>query len=148
MPPTVADGGAICVVNAGAWGTALAVLLARGGRSVALWARRDAAATQLRQTRENRAYLPGVTLPPSLEVTSDLSSALRGRRIVIVAAVSDHLRRNGAIVGAAGRSLGAGPARNERFPGRHASALFGGPRGGARPTLREPRGGPLGANPR
>jgi glycerol-3-phosphate dehydrogenase (NAD(P)+) len=92
MPPAVGNNSAICVVNAGGWGTALAVLLARSGKPVVLWARREAAATELSQTRENRAYLPGVTLPLSLDVTSDLAVALRGRRIVIVATVSSHLR--------------------------------------------------------
>src|SRR5689334_17235019 len=98
MPPVEGDGAAICVVNAGAWGTALAVLLARSGHSVALWARRDAAAEELRESRENRAYLPGVNLPRSLDITSDLALALRDCRIVIVAAVSAHLRETARLL--------------------------------------------------
>lgn len=98
MPPAGGDNSAICVVNAGGWGTALAVLLARSGRSVVLWARREAAAAELAQTRENRAYLPGVTLPLSLDVTADLAAALRGRRIVIVATVSGHLRETARLL--------------------------------------------------
>ena len=98
MPLAGSDNSAICVVNAGGWGTALAVLLARSGRSVVLWARREAAAAELGQTRENRAYLPGVNLPMSLDVTSDLAAALRGRQIVIVATVSGHLRETARLL--------------------------------------------------
>jgi glycerol-3-phosphate dehydrogenase (NAD(P)+) len=86
------DAPAICVLNAGGWGTALAAMLAREGRSVTLWARREAAAAELREARENRTYLPGVAIPPRLEITSDLAAALRGRRVVLVASVSRYLR--------------------------------------------------------
>jgi glycerol-3-phosphate dehydrogenase (NAD(P)+) len=58
----------IGVIGAGAWGTALAVLWARAGRDVALWAR-DPAAVRL------SARLPGVTLPENLVVTSDIPDA-------------------------------------------------------------------------
>ncbi len=59
----------IGVLGAGAWGTALAVLWARQGRSVALWAREPAAAAAMAQTREC-ARLPGVSLPANVAVTA------------------------------------------------------------------------------
>jgi glycerol-3-phosphate dehydrogenase (NAD(P)+) len=64
--------GKLVVAGGGSWGTALAVLLAKHGRNVTLWVRREEQADALTGARENQAYLPGVTLPESLAVTSDL----------------------------------------------------------------------------
>ena len=86
------EDGPIAVVNAGGWGTALAVLLSRGGRRVRLWARRKEAADRLRAARENRAYLPGVPLPPELEIHTDLAAAVHGCPVVIVAVISSYIR--------------------------------------------------------
>jgi glycerol-3-phosphate dehydrogenase (NAD(P)+) len=58
----------IGVIGAGAWGTALAVLWARGGAAVALWARDPAAARRGKR-------LPGVALPESLVVTGEIPKA-------------------------------------------------------------------------
>ncbi|PYE50023.1 NAD(P)H-dependent glycerol-3-phosphate dehydrogenase [Deinococcus yavapaiensis] len=65
----------VLVLGAGGWGTALAVMLARQERDVTLWARREDFASLLREERENAEYLPGVTLPSDVRVTSDLSVA-------------------------------------------------------------------------
>ena len=83
---------AIAVLNAGGWGTALAILLARAGRSVTLWARRTEAAERLRAERENRVYLPGVEIPKDVEITADLAAALRGRKVVVVVVISAFMR--------------------------------------------------------
>ena len=92
MPDPDYDSAEVAVLNAGGWGTALAVLLARARRPVVLWARRPEAVERLLADRENRAYLPGVTLPPDLEITADLARALRSRRLVVVAAISRFAR--------------------------------------------------------
>jgi glycerol-3-phosphate dehydrogenase (NAD(P)+) len=81
------------VLNAGGWGTALAVLLARGGRPVTLWTRRAGAAERLRVDRENRAYLAGIEIPPRVEITSDLAAALRGGGVIVVAVISSFIRQ-------------------------------------------------------
>lgn len=61
-----------CVVaGSGAWGTALAILLARKGVKVTLWARTPRLADEMQKTRENRPYLPGMPLPNNLKVTSE-----------------------------------------------------------------------------
>lgn len=85
-------GGPIAVVNAGGWGTALAVLLSRGGHRVRLWARREAAAERLRAEAENRAYLPGIPLPPELEIHTDLAAAVRGCPVVVIVVISSFIR--------------------------------------------------------
>lgn len=64
----------IGVLGAGAFGTALAVLLAREGRDVTLWARDAAQVDRMRGTRRNDR-LPGVDLPETLGLTSDLAIA-------------------------------------------------------------------------
>jgi glycerol-3-phosphate dehydrogenase (NAD(P)+) len=62
----------IAILGAGAFGTALAVTLAREGTAVALWTRDTAQAGDMQRTRVNAARLPQVTLPPTVDVTSDL----------------------------------------------------------------------------
>ena len=63
----------IAILGAGAFGTALAVTLAREGRDVWLWTRDPAHAEDMQRTRVNLARLPRADLPPSVRVTSDLS---------------------------------------------------------------------------
>src|SRR3954471_20143646 len=72
----------LAVVNAGGWGTALAVLLAQGGDEVRLWCRRQALVDEIERTRENAAYLPGVTLPVNVVPTASLEHAVAGARAV------------------------------------------------------------------
>ncbi len=68
--------GAVTVIGAGSWGTALAILLARNGIPTLLWGRDEAAMAQMALTRENRRYLPGAQFPANLTPTADLPSAL------------------------------------------------------------------------
>lgn len=64
--------GEIGILGSGGWGTALAILLARHGRAVRLWARNPETALSMTEDRENRVYLPGQHLPEGLTVTSNL----------------------------------------------------------------------------
>jgi glycerol-3-phosphate dehydrogenase (NAD(P)+) len=64
----------IGVIGAGAWGTALAVLNAACGRSVALWARDPARAAAMTASRQN-PRLSGMALPDNLTITSDFPDA-------------------------------------------------------------------------
>jgi glycerol-3-phosphate dehydrogenase (NAD(P)+) len=66
----------IAILGGGAWGTALACALA-GRQEVMLWARSPEHAQQLREQRANERYLPGVALPSSIAVTSELPLAVR-----------------------------------------------------------------------
>jgi len=78
------NGASVAILGAGGWGTALGITLAQQGRAVRLWARRPELAESLRRERQNPDYLPGVALPDSLEVTSDLSAALEGALLALV----------------------------------------------------------------
>jgi glycerol-3-phosphate dehydrogenase (NAD(P)+) len=62
----------IAVVGAGAWGTSLALLAARCGHEVILWARRPEQVRALETNRENLEHLPGIPFPASLQVTNRL----------------------------------------------------------------------------
>src|SRR5690606_30071940 len=66
----------ITVLGAGAWGTALARLLAAKGHRVTLWTWQDEHAAEMRRDSENRAFLPGAPFPPGLVVSSNLAEAL------------------------------------------------------------------------
>ncbi|EUA02475.1 NAD-dependent glycerol-3-phosphate dehydrogenase family protein [Mycobacterium kansasii 732] len=65
----MAGTGTVAVMGAGAWGTALAKVLADAGGEVILWARRADVAEQINSTRYNPDYLPGTLLPPGIRAT-------------------------------------------------------------------------------
>lgn len=80
------------VIGAGSWGTAIAQLLSDNGMKVSLWARRQEVAEEIKKSRENRSYLPGVRIPDEILVTSDLNEALDGAEFVIMAVPSQSMR--------------------------------------------------------
>ena len=79
------------VIGAGSWGTAVAVLLARGGLEVQLGARTAAQAAEMVDARENRRYLQGVELPDSLRVRPRRKIELAGIDLVCLAIPSGSL---------------------------------------------------------
>jgi len=81
------------VVGAGAWGTALADLLADNGFDTALWAFESDVARSINDTHENRRFLTGLPLSASLRATTNHRDALCDADLVVYAAPSDHLRR-------------------------------------------------------
>lgn len=79
------------VLGAGAWGTALALVLARNGK-VALWDHDPTRAAALRRDRENRRYLPGIDLPDNIAPTPDLGEAVSAADYVLVVVPSHAFR--------------------------------------------------------
>jgi glycerol-3-phosphate dehydrogenase (NAD(P)+) len=75
---------ALAVMGAGAWGTALAAVLA-GRHNVSLWARDSAQAQALAANRRNARYLPEIALPEALRVESSLERALSGAELLVAA---------------------------------------------------------------
>ena len=90
----------VALFGAGAWGTALAIHLAPRMR-VALWARDAAQAALLAAARENARYLPGIALPHTLTVTSDLAAAADAAMLIVATPAS-------ALIDAADRLAAAG----------------------------------------
>ncbi|TDA68323.1 MAG: NAD(P)H-dependent glycerol-3-phosphate dehydrogenase [Clostridia bacterium] len=82
----------IAVLGAGGWGTALAATLAEKSFPVRLWARRREFAAELTETRENKAYLPGVMIPPAVGISADLERILFGAEMVVLSVPSQVLR--------------------------------------------------------
>ncbi len=83
---------AIGVIGAGAWGTALADLLAAKGHRVDLWALEEEVRDQIRAHRENRLFLPGVALSPNLAAHSDLGTVVRAKQLLVLV-VPSHVMR-------------------------------------------------------
>jgi glycerol-3-phosphate dehydrogenase (NAD(P)+) len=79
------------VIGAGSWGTAVAVLLARGGLEVQLGARTPAQAEELAAARENGRYLEGIELPESISVRPASRIELAGLDLVCLAIPSGSL---------------------------------------------------------
>ena len=83
----------IAVLGAGAWGTALAVSLARrGGHDLSLWAHSPAHAEELTDSGVNLRYLPGFVLPVDVRITARLTHAIVGADIILSVVPSQHLR--------------------------------------------------------
>ena len=82
----------IGVIGAGSWGTALAKVLAESGHDVTLWAHDLRVGLEIAEYRENRTYLPGVTLPATILPTSDLAEAVRDKEVVLSVSPSHVVR--------------------------------------------------------
>lgn len=82
----------ICIVGAGSWGTAQAILLSRNAPEIALWGRPEDGIKDMQCERENRRFLPGVTLPENVCPQMNLGQALNGAGMVVLAVPSQTLR--------------------------------------------------------
>lgn len=82
----------IAILGAGGMGTAMAVLLARSGHDVRLWARRREMIEETGAARENLRYLPGIALPDQITLTSDIREAIQEATLLIASVPSSYLR--------------------------------------------------------
>lgn len=82
----------VTVLGAGAWGTALGLVLSRNGHSVRLWGHRPEHVTELARTRFNERFLPGIALPPDWAFETDFEASLIGAEVVVVAVPSKAFR--------------------------------------------------------
>lgn len=82
------------VMGAGSWGTTFAQVLCDAGTPAVLWARRPELAKAISESRENSAYLPGITLTDALRATADAQEALDGADLVVLAVPAQSLREN------------------------------------------------------
>ncbi|MDR1957413.1 MAG: NAD(P)-dependent glycerol-3-phosphate dehydrogenase [Treponema sp.] len=81
----------IAVLGAGAWGTAIAKVIADKGKAVTLWCRGKALAQAITTEHRNPRYLPEVTLPPGLQASSDILEAASDKQFLILAIPSLYL---------------------------------------------------------
>ena len=86
--------GTATVMGAGAWGTAVAKVLADAGNDVRLWARNTAVADEVNTTHRSTGYLGETVLPPSIRATADAAAALADVTTVFLAVPAQTLRDN------------------------------------------------------
>jgi glycerol-3-phosphate dehydrogenase (NAD(P)+) len=80
------------VIGAGSWGTALAKVMAEKGHEVRLWSYEASVAEQIRRERVNHDYLPGIKLPPTIQVCERHDQALAGAELVLAVVPSEWFR--------------------------------------------------------
>lgn len=85
------------VIGAGAWGTALAIAIARNGHEVLLWGRDAKHIAEMQETQSNERYLPGAVFPKKLTLVSDFAQAITTAKHILVSvpsiAFSDMLKQ-------------------------------------------------------
>jgi glycerol-3-phosphate dehydrogenase (NAD(P)+) len=82
----------IGVIGGGAWGTALAQMLASDGREVLLWAFEPTVVAEINAEHRNSAYLAGIALSPAIRATTDLAD-LTDCPLLLVVTPAQHMRR-------------------------------------------------------
>jgi glycerol-3-phosphate dehydrogenase (NAD(P)+) len=86
--------GRVTVVGTGNWGTTLAIILARHGLEVTLWARTEEEARDLITRRANEVFLPGVQFPDNLVVGHSLPVALEACDLLLLVVPAQRMREN------------------------------------------------------
>jgi glycerol-3-phosphate dehydrogenase (NAD(P)+) len=89
----------ITVLGAGSWGTTLAILLANKSHDVTLWSFRDQDVINMRDRKENTAFLPGIRIPDHLRATSNLVESVADAEMIVAAVPSQYLRSVMALLG-------------------------------------------------
>ncbi len=82
----------VSIIGAGAWGTALALACNNAGSEISIWTRHGEHRDAIRSHGSNEKYLPGIAIPTTITVTSNLTQASQGELIFLVVP-AQHLRR-------------------------------------------------------
>ncbi len=83
----------IAVMGSGAWGTAIALNLAkRGGHELTLWSHSPEVSETINEGGENKIFLPGFAIPKSIRATASIDEALQDAEIVVSVMPSHHVR--------------------------------------------------------
>ena len=80
----------VTVIGAGSWGTALSLVLSDGKNNVTLWGK--SIQEIHKNQRENKAYLPGIPLPDTINITGDINEALAQAELIVFSIPSQSLR--------------------------------------------------------
>lgn len=79
------------IIGGGAWGTALAAVMAQIHADVLIWAREDEVVSGINMCHENRAFLPGLALSPTIHATGDLAE-MQHCGVLLVVTPAQHVR--------------------------------------------------------
>lgn len=99
----------VAVLGDGGWGTALALALARNGHAPRVWGPSEEYIREIRETRRNRKFMPGVELPAAIEWTADPEETLAGAEAVVLVVPSKYVRATLERFAGAYRAAGAPP---------------------------------------
>jgi glycerol-3-phosphate dehydrogenase (NAD(P)+) len=83
----------VAVLGAGAWGTALALVLSKSGNAVTLWGHCPEHLEEIRRNGSNQRYLPGIPLPQDWRLEPDLMRVIVGVECIVVAVPSPAFRK-------------------------------------------------------
>lgn len=84
----------ISVMGAGSWGSTLAAVMASNDNEVRIWARSADVVAEINNSHTNRRYQSELRLPESVHATTDVSQALEGAELVVLAMPTQSLRAN------------------------------------------------------
>ncbi len=82
----------IGIIGAGSWGTALAFVLSHNGHGVTVWSILPEEVEMLRRGREQKDKLPGVILPDTVDFTTEIACAVKGKEMLVLAVPSPYIR--------------------------------------------------------
>jgi glycerol-3-phosphate dehydrogenase (NAD(P)+) len=82
----------IAVIGAGSWGTTLSILLAEKGYDTSLWVFEKDLAEEIKNTRINSVYLPDISLPDTIRVSSDIEEVVKKSRYIVNAVPTQYSR--------------------------------------------------------
>ncbi|HAK57437.1 MAG TPA: NAD(P)H-dependent glycerol-3-phosphate dehydrogenase [Lachnospiraceae bacterium] len=82
----------IAFLGAGSWGTALAILCANNGHKVTIWSAVESELEMLRVNHEHKDRLPGVILPDTIDIESDIKKACDDKDIIVFSVASPFVR--------------------------------------------------------
>ncbi len=82
----------IAVLGAGSWGTALSIILTGNNHHVTLWSHDKQYTDDILLKRENPSFLPGVSIPPEINATSNLDESVEGCEMIVTAVPSQFVR--------------------------------------------------------
>lgn len=83
----------VCILGAGSWGTAQAVLLAQNVAQVVIWGRPEDGIEEMNRQRQNQRFLPGVALPENIIASEDPAESLAGAELVVLAVPAQAMRQ-------------------------------------------------------
>lgn len=82
----------VCVLGAGSWGTALAIVLSENSENVALWTKYEEQVKEINRERTNNKYLKEIKIPKNIYCTTDVEDAVKDSEIVVLAVPSQAIR--------------------------------------------------------
>ena len=82
----------ITILGAGSWGTTLAILLHSNKHQVTLWSFYQKQVQEMTLSRENKEFLPGISIPADISITNDIEYAVRNIDILVTAIPTQYLR--------------------------------------------------------